>query len=222
MKKMLLMLFVMISIVSFSSCSEDETLSFPEFPRELTMYVGQTYDTRYVSDKWFTSDSYFVDVSNSGVITAKHVGRADIDCIESHNNHYIASIDVTVLPTITLYEEPFKWGQFYGASRNSVIDKFGKNYYEIDDAPAIAYKTGNSEAPIMMFYFENGYDLTSISVLVKSNYKDELLEHLKQRYNYLGFIDGKYCYIYGTLDRHGVSVFAYPYSSSYYVASYII
>lgn len=93
MKKILLVIATTIFLVSLISCSKDFKVTYLEiYPTELTTEIDETAqlsfsivyeggdfdDPNLIQVDWQSSDASIVEVNDSGKITAKAIGLADI------------------------------------------------------------------------------------------------------------------------------------------------
>ena len=177
MKKLFSTMLIMASMVCvFSSCSEEEKKEevLPDIPTTIGLKVGETYDLKYTST-WESSKSFVATVDSNGFVTARKVGEA-VMSVPSKSLNCL----VKVSANYTLYNEHLtNWG----ITKKEVQSIKGTPDSETDDA--FGYLCNSSYAPMEMYMFENNKLVASV-VLVKTEYTEQLVNHLMQRYEPIG------------------------------------
>ena len=162
--------------------------------------VGSSYNLGATSN-WSTSDSFVATVSNSGLVTGKHVGT----CTVSSN---AGSCRITVKATINLYRDPItQWG----CSKQTIINQWGNDYSETSSA--LGYK-GDDFSYVYMF--DNNGLLNSVAILFTPSLTSQVVNHLKQRYDYT-YDNGEYVFT----NHKTTGVVVKKYNSNYWVAMYM-
>ena len=209
------MMLIMASMLCvFCSCSKEEEKEevLPDIPTTIGLKVGETYELKYTSN-WESSKSFVATVDSNGLITAKKVGEAVVSVPSKPLNCL-----VKVSANYTLYNEPItNWG----ISKKEVKNIKGTPDSETDDA--LGYSCNSSYAPMEMYMFENN-KLNASVVLVKTNYTEQLVKHLMQRYTPIG-IDTENYNIYfineETFSNAETAIIATLYNTTYWMVMYL-
>ena len=182
MKKNVLLFLILAMAYLMTSCNkEDESLNIPS---PITISVGEVYNLR-ISKNWVSSMPFVATVQSECLLVGNHVGECTISCEKD-------VFTVVVEPRISLYRDPItQWGM----SKIQIINREGSNYTEISTGD-ITYNTGNDIAPRIGYIFKNG-GLYSVWVPLVASYKDRAVNHLKERYRYIGFEDNTYYFADG-------------------------
>ena len=168
------MLFASAAVLLVGCEKENETNNrgggtSVNIPSQITVNVGQTYSLGS-TQSWSSSSEFVATVTGNGTVTGKHVGNCRVSCSAG-------SCSVTVRATINLFGDPYtEWG----ASKSQVIAYQGSDYQETSSGD-LAYTTGNEIAPNVGYMFQNG-GLKAVMIPIKTAYKDDAVDHLKQRY----------------------------------------
>lgn len=209
----LMMLLFASTAVLFVGCEKENGTggngSSVNVPSQVSVKVGQTYNLGS-SQTWSSSNKFVATVSNSGIITGQHVGMCTVSCAGG-------SCQVNVLANINLFQDPItQWG----LSKSEVIAREGYDYEETNSG-AIGYSTGNSIAPLLMYTFDNN-KLKNAGITVKTAYTNQVVDHLSERYRYLGKVGSAFYFADGnsSADAKTAVVLQY-YNSSYWVAMYM-
>ena len=164
--------FLISSLILCIGCDKDSydaTIS----DDYITLYYENTYQLTVTGDnniKWSSDDEFIAKVSNSGKVTANHIGTTyikanDIPC------------QVTVKPKYNLYEEPIiNWT----LTKSDIIRKFGTP--DGDRNNILTYKIeGDMNILGNQYMFRNGrlYASTAVLPLVKFG---NLIDFLLERY----------------------------------------
>lgn len=183
--------------------------SSANIPSQITVNVGQTYSLSSTYS-WSSSSEFVATVTGSGVVTGKHVGNCRVSCSAG-------SCNVTVRATINLFRDPItQWGM----SKSEVIAREGNDYQETSSGD-LSYSTGNSIAPNIGYMFQNG-GLKAVMIPIKSDYKEDAVEHLKQRYRYLGYESGEYYFANGNSSGDATTAVQFKrYNSNYWQLLYM-
>lgn len=174
MKKVFSLMLLLATTITFSSCGgdDDEPDNSTLTKTSYSMYHEdeRNIEGTNVIDLAWNSDNEFVATVEHGVITGQFVGKTTV---QSTNN---LSFSVEVKPLYHTYDEPcLDWG----ASKSTIKAKYGTPKSE--DSSNLLYQTSNSNAPIMLFMFENG-KLSSSGVVCKISAVSQLADFLLERY----------------------------------------
>lgn len=215
MKLQRLVLLIASVAVLMVGCEKDNGTDRPgggssvNIPSQITVNVGQTYSLGS-TQSWSSSSEFVATVTGSGVVTGKHVGDCRVSCSAG-------SCIVTVKATINLFRDPVtQWG----ASKSQIIAIEGSDYTETSSGD-LSYTTGNSIAPNIGYVFQGG-GLKAVMIPIKSEYKDDAVEHLKQRYRYLGYEGGEYYFANGNSSSDATTAVQFKrYNSNYWQLLYM-
>lgn len=211
--KQLLMLFASAAVL-MAGCEKENGGnghgggSNANIPSSITVNVGQTYNLGS-TQSWSSSSEFVATVSSNGTVTGKHVGNCRVSSSAGNCN-------VTVRATINLFSDPYtQWG----ASKSQVIAYQGSNYQETSSGD-LAYDTGNEIAPNVGYVFQNG-GLKAVMVVVKTAYVSQVVNHLSQRYRYLGIDGGVHYFANGNSSSDATTAVQFKsYNSNYWQALY--
>ncbi len=164
------------------------------------------------TDVVYTSESeYVASVSESGLITAKRVGEANL-----HISNMVTCCHVTVKvePLYNIYPEPTHDINF-GESKASVKSTFGSNPTE-EQTAALVYRNYYKDYDYV-FLFEDEA-LSAMGVLIPTpSLPDSFTDFLLERYQMVAFEDGESTFINQNRDL-GVSMAPSANSSEIIVA----
>jgi len=147
------------------------------------------------------------------LVKARFVGETNIVL---NNSSEEKIFKLTVAPKYNLYPEP---DVEFGATKNSVISKFGSDYSESDSG--IGYINYSSAAPIIMFTFDDNDKLSSFAVMVKTVYSSKIVDFLGERYFPTGEKNDVFYFINGLPDETSTMlVMVSLYNVSYWMIIY--
>lgn len=179
---MAIMIAMVFSSASFTSCSSDEEkeTSFG-FQKDTYMtIVGRSGRVSFVGDasSWNSSNDFVASVSSDGTITANHVGTCEITASSDRRS---AKCTINVEPIYTTYTDPLvKWG-----ASKSDVKAYEKRTLVQEQANTLTYKIDKGAVKGLQYNFENG-KLSSVMVLIDHEYNTsiatEMAEFLKERY----------------------------------------
>lgn len=174
MKKVFSLMLLLATIFTFTSCGGDDdepdNTKLSKTSYSLYHEENQEIEGTNVSGLVWDSENEFVATVKNGVITGQFVGKT---MVKSSKN---LSFTAEVKPRYHTYEEPsLDWG----ASKATIKAKYGTPYSE--NATGLIYKTTNSNAPIMMFVFENN-KMSNCGVVCKISTASQLADFLLERY----------------------------------------
>ena len=211
----LLMLFASAAVLMVGCEKENGTDrpgggSSANIPSQITVNVGQTYSLGS-TQSWSSSSEFVATVTGSGVVTGKHVGNCRVSCSAG-------SCNVTVKATINLFRDPVtQWG----ASKSEIIAIEGNDYTETSSGTGLSYSTGNSIAPNIGYVFQNG-GLAAVLIPVMVEYKSQVIDHLSQRYRYIGVDNNVYYFANGNSASDATTAVQFKkYNSNYWQVLYM-
>lgn len=175
MKRNLLLALPLLACVCFACKEEPDLITLKEEVK--TLYVEDKYQIEVSSAtpvEYVSENDYYAQVSESGVVTAGHVGETFVTL---SNGVETRKLKVTVEPQSNLYPEPYL---DFGISKNDFIDKYGAPDTNAGDV--ITYRDYSTAASFVMYVFDNDSTLKSVAVSVKGTYSPELGKFLAERY----------------------------------------
>lgn len=106
MQKVIFYLAVMLSVCMFSSCSSNDDALISLSEKEVTLKVDATQQIKATSDvsKWSSENDFIASVSESGMVTANHIGETRIMAQGSNGS---AFCNVSVKPHM-----PITWNHY--------------------------------------------------------------------------------------------------------------
>lgn len=168
-------LMVVATSVALVGCSKDDggadagRLTKSSY----VMYQDDTCDIEgeNISKVEWDSENEFVATVENGIITGQFVGETTVKSGAGN-----LSFSVVVKPQYHIYDEPYmEWG----ASKAAVRAKLGAPYSE--DTGNLVYRTTNSNAPLVIYLFENDR-LVSCGVACSKSTAYTLSYFLVERY----------------------------------------
>lgn len=174
MKKAFSLMLLLATLFTFTSCGGDDEPDNTKLSQ--TSYTLYHEDTQEIKGSNLTgiewnSENEFVATVKNGVITAQYVGETTVKSVNDN-----LEFSVEVKPKYNTYEEPYlDWG----ASKATIKAKYGTPAGE--DTNSLLYQTSNSNAPIMLYLFENG-KMSTCGVVCKVSTAYELGDFLVERY----------------------------------------
>ncbi|MDE7410412.1 MAG: hypothetical protein K2M94_00020 [Paramuribaculum sp.] len=172
MKRLFSLMLPLTTMLMFTACG-DEPDNIKLSKTTYTMYHEdtQTIEGTNVADIVWESDNEFVATIKNGTITGQYVGKTSVKSTTQN-----LSFTVDVKPKYNTYEEPhLEWG----ASKSAIKAKYGTPTSE--NTNSLLYETSNSNAPIMLYMFENG-KMTTCGVVCKMSTAYQLGDFLVERY----------------------------------------
>lgn len=173
MKKVFSLMLLLATMLTFTSCGDDEPDNTKLSTTAYTMYHDDTQDIDgiNVADIVWASDNEFVATVKNNVIKGQLVGKTKVKSTTKN-----LSFSVEVKPRYSTYEEPsLEWG----ASKSTIKAKYGTP--KTENTNTLLYQTSNSNAPIMLFVFENG-KMSTCGVVCKVSAAYQLGDFLLERY----------------------------------------
>lgn len=175
MKKEFSLMLLLATLFTFTACGgdDDEPDNTKLSQTSYTMYHEDTQDIKgsNLSDIVWSSENEFVATVKNNVITGQYVGKTTVKSASKN-----MTFSVEVKPKYNTYEEPYlDWG----ASKSAIKAKYGTPKSE--DTSSLLYQTSNSNAPIMLYVFENG-KMSTCGVVCKVSTAYELGDFLVERY----------------------------------------
>lgn len=175
MKKAFSLMLQLTTLLTFTACggSDDEPDNTKLSQTSYTMYHEDTQDIKgtNLSDVVWDSENEFVATVKNNVITGQCVGKT---AVKSATKNLAFSVEVK--PKYNTYQEPYlNWG----ASKSAIKAKCGTPKSE--ETNSLLYETTNSNAPMVLYMFENG-KMSSCGVVCKISTAYELGEFLVERY----------------------------------------
>lgn len=213
MKVKLFFVMLFTSTVLLSGCEKDDVTtnqSRVDIPSQISVYVGETYNLGS-TQSWSSSSNFVATVTGNGIITGKHVGNCSISCSAG-------SCNVSVKATINIFNDPItQWG----ITMSNVISQEGSDYTLTSSGNGLSYTTGNSIAPNIGYMFQNG-GLSAVLIPVKTEYKSQVIDHLSQRYRYIGVDANVYYFANGNSASDATTaVQLSKYNSNYWQVLYM-
>lgn len=138
---------------------------------------------------WFSDNVFVADVSQTGVVTARHVGETKVRIGN-------AECKIVVSPMYSYYDEPLNdWGCSIDDIRNVYGAPRWSNAYENNEV-INEYIINNGYAPRMAFDFINNKLRRTVVLFVK-NRESQLYKFLEERYQlHYEFEDSEVTVIY--------------------------
>lgn len=191
-----LLLSAMVLSLAFVGCSKDDdgddiiTLK----DTQKVLHYGDTYQIEAqsrASVSYASEDEFHAKVTETGVVTAKHVGETKV---RVSNGTYRADLNVIVTPKYAIYPEP---NVKFGDSQSAVKKAMGgnKNTPSKQDETTLIYDNYSSAAPIIVFLFDENGNLSGYSVLVYVDKSDNLADFMTERYLPVSEKDGMFLFV---------------------------
>lgn len=216
--KNVLFLLILAAVVTLG-CKKDEQIEITlrVETENVQLDVDQTHRVVIIegsSTPSFKCNNLFVaEVDNNGLIEALRVGEAKITVTSLDGS---ATVNLVVSPRHTYWRDPvLSWGK----SKSFIIEKWGVPTEQTEKA--LLYEDENSNIIAYMYLFNDNGELTSSSLLMKSNMYEAMIQHLRQRFNYLGIHSGVALFI-DALTMEDATTFAGidDYNSEYKIIAY--
>lgn len=175
MKKVFSLMLPLATLFTLTACggSDDEPDGTKLSQSSYTMYHEDTQEIKgsNLSDILWNSENEFVATVKNNVITGQFVGETAVKSATKN-----LSFTVEVKPRYNTYQEPYlDWG----ASKSAIKAKCGTPKSE--GTNSLLYETTNSNAPMVIYMFENG-KMSSCGVVCKISTAYELGDFLVERY----------------------------------------
>lgn len=194
MQKVIFYLAVMLSVCMFSSCSSNDDALISLSEKEVTLKVDATQQIKATSDvsKWSSENDFIASVSESGMVTANHIGETRIMAQGSNGS---AFCNVSVKPQYAYYMEPLcKEG-----TTKEDIKKFEKRNLHTESSDGLFYDGENSTVSAVAYKFDTNGKLNFVMLMLPHHYSttlaSQLINFLLERYNPLADFDRVYSFI---------------------------
>ncbi|AMD85085.1 Ig-like domain (group 2) [Capnocytophaga haemolytica] len=181
MKKILFLLFVIVSVIGCSKSDEKEAQApLKVSKQEFKLFVGEKVDVGAVSAQkiTFTSENDLIAaVDDKGVISAKLVGETTIKVSDGKTS---LNLKVVVSPKNTTFEEPY-----ISNSKEDVLSHFKGKTTDIDDKGeglVLYLKEGSLRYRYIYIFKEEAKNGVQLSIPITSYSSDEIISWLKERY----------------------------------------
>ena len=137
---------------------------------------------------WKSENDFIASVSGS-VVNAVRQGTVTVTSDKG-------AFKVNVTPSHTLYSDPcFDWGSSF-----EDVKSFMNGYDLLTETDEGLLYKGKGAASYVTYIFKNS-QLNASGVSVKTTYMDDLVEHLNERYVYVGNDDNEYLLYYVSIDK---------------------
>ena len=171
MKKLFLMLAAMLQLVVITSCGSDNDEPSQRVSDQ-TLNVEATYQIPGNPSGWTSDNEFIASVSDKGLVTAVLMGTTRI-------SNGSSSFNVTVKPTITIYQEPiFDWGK----SKSSVKSAMSSYSINRETDEMVIYE--NVGSAWLYSYSFKGNSLSAFMALIRVSdiSQTRLTDYFMQRY----------------------------------------
>ena len=172
LRNILLLALMSAFVINLTSCSsdKDDEVKFGD----MNMETGTEENIKNGDGLTWKSENDLIASVSGSVVSAVRQGSVVIASDKG-------SFKVNVTPKHTLYSDPcFEWG-----SSVSHVKSLMKGYRLLNETDKGLLYDGNGATKYVGYVFENA-KLTSSGVFVKLAYMDDLVEHLYERYVYVG------------------------------------
>ena len=207
----------LLLLFAVTSCDNEDEDAITLGTSEKTLNYEDEYQIEAASNSDITytvENEYHASVSESGLVTAKHVGETNIIVSNSSDQK---TFKLTIQPEYDLYTEP---DVEFQTSKSSIISKYGTADTETESA--LVYSDYSSTAPRIMFIFDDEDKLLNYAVLVKAEYASTLENFLTERYVLADYNDDYRYFINGlTTKSSSMLVYMHLYSTSYWIVTYL-
>lgn len=209
--------FIAVLIVSSNSCKKDDDDSISLSVSEKILNFGDKYQIEASSSSKITysvENEYNAEVSETGVVTAKYIGETNIILENAEDKK---TLKIIVEPKYNVYPEP---DIEFGDTKNSIIAQFGNDYIESEST--IGYFDYSSNAPMIIFTFDESNILDGYTVLINSTYSSMLDDFLAERYFHLGVYEDLDLYLNKTsVTSASMAIGIGIYDASYWMVTYV-
>ena len=214
MKKILFALLCAFAVLA-TGCQEKEDTGITLSETEVTLNSAEKYQIAAESQTpiTYTSENeYHATVDKQGLVTAMFVGETDIVL---DNGEDTKKLHVIIEPKYNLYEEPVI---DFGITKDELISMLGEP--DRTDEDNLIYLNSSTESPMTLYSFENG-KLSTSTVVVWTQYTENLVSFLNERYALLTEQEGTFLFMNGTEKSSAtMSVLAYLYGTQYWMVMY--
>lgn len=166
-------MLLLATLFMFTACGDDELDNIKLSKTTYTMNhkESQKIEGTNVADIVWNSDNEFVATVKDNTITGQYVGKTTV---KSATKNLVFSVEVK--PRYNTYKEPYlDWN----ASKATIKAKYGTP--ESENENSLIYLTSNTNAPMIMYIFENG-KLSICGVLCNTSVATQLGNFLVERY----------------------------------------
>ena len=188
-------LSLIITIIAIAGCSKMGALKLNT--TEVKMHsLDEHYITSDGTNVTFSSRDPFIATVNetTGQVTALHVGETYIDVFADEGKN---KLKVTVSPLYNAITDPItSWGM----SVKELKSKLGEPLAEentAEESTYISYAYGNANKGDKHigtgYYFEKDR-LDKVTIIINSDYRLEVVQHLAERWQYYGQEGGMYIF----------------------------
>lgn len=159
--------------LALAGCSKDDGDNARLSNKSYSLYHEDTQliEGTDISDLTWDSENEFVATVEGNSVTGQFVGKTIVRSTTGN-----LSFSVEVKPRYNLYDEPCL---DFGASKEEIKAKLGTP--ESEDATTLTYKTGNPQAPLALYMFENGH-MRICGVLCPLSVADTIVDFLTERF----------------------------------------
>ncbi len=202
LRNILLLALMSAFVINLTSCSsdKDDEVKFGD----MNMETGTEENIKNGDGLTWKSENDLIASVSGSVVSAVRQGSVVIASDKG-------SFKVNVTPKHTLYSDPcFEWG-----SSVSHVKSFMKGYRLFNETDKVLLYNGTGAVEYVAYLFENS-KLNDSGVYVKPAYMDDLVEHLNERYVYVGTDDNYNTYYASPNKRMAVGVGAQYLGGNYY------
>lgn len=215
MKKVMLFIISAICLTTFIGCEKDVELPLVLKSTSTTLTSSQTFNITVTPDTvgcTYESENVLIaTVSTNGLITAKCIGETNI-VVKNSKKGFTAKCKVTVTPKYSMYKEPY----LVFGSAATAIKNYEKRNLKSETAATLIYDGENSQITGVGYAIENSiYKL--VLCAIPKDYPELLLNYLRERYQYIGVLDGDF-YFKSIDNKTAIKVdfFTYSYIAVFY------
>lgn len=181
MKKILFLLVMVLPVLVFTSCSDDDNEGVNT--KKISLFVGdeKKIESAVVPNSVFSENNFIAEVEDDGTVIGKHVGQTIISINEKYN------IPVEIKGKYTTYDDPIlNWG----CSADYIIKNQKQGTLNSQNATSITY-TNCGKAQSAVYLFEEG-KLVSAGFVLRSSLASEIGDFLDERYLMIPYDLGDY------------------------------
>ena len=190
MKKVMLFIIAAICMTTFIGCEKDVELPLVLKSTSTTLTSSQTFNITVTPDTvgctYESENDLIATVSTEGLITAKCIGETNI-VVKNSKKGFTAKCKVTVTPKYSMYKEPYL---VFGSTK-ATIKNYEKRSLGNETATTLIYGGENSQIVGVAYGFENTAFTFALCSIPK-DYTELLLNYLRERYQYIGVLDGDF------------------------------
>lgn len=172
-------LFLSLAALTMVGCSKDDETKLSLSTNNISLYSENTEQiTASEQSTWESNDEFVATVSDNGIVTGEHVGKAIITATGSNGE---AQCQVEVKAQYNTYADPvFE----FGASKSTIKSKEGRTL-DVEKEESLLFKPEKSAIQGVGYIFKNG-KMTFIGVNVKLSSALEATKFLIERYLVIG------------------------------------